>query len=137
MAKATIRKMKKANEDYKSVLLQYKETKCEVEALNEELNNAYSRINFLGLEVVQANAKVESVVFKKLDEVLAYQKSSSDKSGLGYTRESSSNSKVSKEMNFVKAKEPSTPFVDNVKSEKETECGESNGFDGVSQANCH
>ena len=80
---------------------------------------------------------MEHVASKKLDEVLAYQKSSSDRSGLGYTGENSSSSKVSKEMKFVKAKEPSTPLVDNVKSEKETECGESNGFDEVSQANCH
>ena len=72
----------------------------------------------LELEVVQANAKVERVASKKLDEVLAYQKPSSDRSGLGYTREGSSNSKVSKEMKFVKAKETSTPLVDNVKSEK-------------------
>ena len=86
--------------------------------LNEELNNAYSEIKFLELEVVQANAKVECVASKKLDEVLTYQKPSSDRSGLGYTREGSSNSKVSKEMMFVKAKEAWTPFVENVKSEK-------------------
>ena len=34
MAKAAIRKMKKAKQDYKSILVRYKETKCEVEALN-------------------------------------------------------------------------------------------------------
>ena len=118
MAKAAIRKMKKAKEDYKSILAQYKETKYEVEGLNEELNNAYSKIKFLDLEVVQANAKVKRVTSKKLDEVLAYQKPSSDKSGLGYIREGSSNSKVPKEMKFVNVKEASTPLVDNVKSEK-------------------
>ena len=96
VAKVAIRKMKKAEEDYKSILERNKETKCEVEGLNEELNNAYSKIKFLELEVVQANAKVERVASKKLDEVLAYQKPSSDRSGLGYTREGSSNSKVSK-----------------------------------------
>ena len=58
VAKAAIRKMKKAEEDYKSILVRYKETKCEVEGLNEELINAYSRVKFLELEVVQANAKV-------------------------------------------------------------------------------
>ena len=105
MAKAAIRKMKKAKEDYKSILAQYKETKYEVEGLNEELNNAYSKIKFLDLEVVQANAKVKRVTSKKLDEVLTYQKSSSDRSGLGYIGKGSSNSKVSKEMMFVKAKE--------------------------------
>ena len=31
VAKVAIRKMKKAEEDYKSILAQYKETKCEVE----------------------------------------------------------------------------------------------------------
>ena len=61
---------------------------------------------------------MEHVASKKLDEVLAYQKLSLDRSGLGYTRESSSSSKVSKEMKFVKAKEPSTPLVDKVKFEK-------------------
>ena len=89
VAKAAIIKMKKAKQDYKSILVRYKETKCKVEGLNEELTNAYSRIKFLELEVIQENAKVEHVVSKKLDEVLAYQKPSSDRSGLRYTRESS------------------------------------------------
>ena len=114
VAKAAIRKMKKVEEDYKSILTQYKESKCEVEGLNEELNNAYSKIKFLELEVVQANAKVERVASKKHDEVLAYSKPSSDRNGLGYIREGSSNSKMSKEMKFVKAKEAPTPLVDNV-----------------------
>ena len=47
VAKVAIRKMKKAEKDYKSILARYKETKCEVEGLNEELNNAYSKIKFL------------------------------------------------------------------------------------------
>ena len=46
-------------------------------------------------ELIQANAKV-----------LAHQKPFSNKSKLGYTRESSSSVKVSKDMKFVKAKEP-------------------------------
>ena len=120
MAKVAIRKMKKAKQDYKSILVRYKETKCEVEGLNEELTNAYSRIKFLELEVIQAKAKVERVASKKLDEVLAYQKPSLDRSGLGYTKESSSSSQMSKEMKFVKAKEPlvPTPLVENVKVEE-------------------
>ena len=52
VAKAAIRKMKKVEEDYKSILAWYKETKCEVEGLNEELGNAYSKIKFLEFEVV-------------------------------------------------------------------------------------
>ena len=110
--------MKKAEDDYESILTWYKETKCEAKGLNEELNNAYSKIKFLELEIIQANAKVEGVASKKLDEVLAYQKPSSDRNGLRYTRESSSNSKVSKEMKFVKDKEPSTLFINNVKPKK-------------------
>ncbi|KAL0008615.1 hypothetical protein SO802_010117 [Lithocarpus litseifolius] len=51
--------MKRAELDYKSILVRYKEAKCEVEALNGELTEAYSKINFLELEVIQANAKVE------------------------------------------------------------------------------
>ena len=85
--------------------MRFKETKCEVEAMNEELMNAYSQTKFLELEVIQANAKVERVASKKLDEVLAYQKPSSDKSGLRYTGESSLSTNVPKEMNLVKAKE--------------------------------
>ena len=120
VVKVAIRKMKKAKQDYKSILVRYKETKCEVEALNEELMNAYSRIKFLELDVIQANAKVEHVASKKLDGVLAYQKPSSDRSGLGYTEESNSSANVSKEMKFVKAKEPvvTTPLVESVKVEK-------------------
>ena len=48
--------------------------KCEVEALNGELTEAYSKIKFLELEVIQANVKVERVSSKKLDEVLTHQK---------------------------------------------------------------
>lgn len=120
MAKVTIRKMKKVEQDYKSILVKYKEMKCEVEALNEELTEAYSKIKFLEFEVIQANAKVERVASKKHDEVLAHQKLAFDKSGLVYTGESSSSANVSKEMKFVKAKEPMvvTPSVENVKVEK-------------------
>ena len=65
----------------------------------------FRSIKFLELEVIQANAKIERVSSKKLDEVLAHQKPFSDKSRLGYTRESSSAANISKEVNFVKAKE--------------------------------
>ncbi|XP_050277840.1 uncharacterized protein LOC126719313 [Quercus robur] len=77
MAKAAIKKMKRAEQDYKSLLL----------------------------EVIQANAKVERVSSKKLDEVLAHQKPLSNKSGLGYIGESSSSANISKDMKFTKAKE--------------------------------
>ena len=106
VAKTTIKKMKRAKQDYKSLLVRYKETKCEVEMLNGELTEAYSKIKFLELKVIQANAKVEQVSSKKLDEVLAHQKPFSDKSRLGYTKESNSSVKVYKDMKFVKAKEP-------------------------------
>ena len=120
VAKAAIKKMKRAEEDYRSLLVQYKETKCEMEMLNGELSEAYTKIKFLELEVVQANAKVERVSSKKLDEVLAHQKPFSDKSGLGYTGESSSSVKVTKDMKFVKAKEPmvATTNADKVNLEK-------------------
>ena len=96
--------------------------KCEVEALNGELIEAYSKIKFLELEVIQANVKVECVSSKKLDEVLAHQKRFSDKSGLGYAGESSSSANVFKEMKFVKTKEPmvAAPSVENVKVEKKS-----------------
>ena len=53
--------------------------------LNGELTEAYLKIKFLELKVIQGNAKVERVFSKKLDEVLAHQKPFSDNSGLGYT----------------------------------------------------
>ena len=64
--------------------------------------------------------RVEHVVSKKLDEVLAHQKPFFDKSGLGYSGESSSSANMSKEMKFVKVKEPmvATPSVENGKMEK-------------------
>ena len=57
---------------------------------------------------------------KKLDDVLAHQKPFSERSGLGYTRESSSTANISKEMKFLKAKEPmvATTTVEKVKREK-------------------
>ena len=64
--------MQRAEQDYKSLLVRYKETKCEVETLNGELTETYSKTKFLKLEMVQANVKVERVFSKKLDEVLAH-----------------------------------------------------------------
>ena len=55
--------------------------------------------------MVQANAKVERVSSKKLDEVFSHQKPFFDRTGLGYTGESSSAINISKEVKFVKAKE--------------------------------
>ena len=62
-------------------------------------------MKFLELKVIQANGKVERVSTKKLDDVLSSQKTFSDKTGLGYTGESSSAVNISKEVKFVKAKE--------------------------------
>ena len=105
VAKATVRKMKKAEEDYKSLLIRYKEAKCEIKTLNGELSEAYTKVRFLEQEVVQANAKIEKVTTKKLDDVISSQKSFSDKSRLGYTRRSSSSGNITKEVKFIKAKE--------------------------------
>ena len=105
MAKAAVRKMKKAKEDYKSLLIRYREAKCEIETLNGELSEVYPKVRFLEQEVVQANAKIERVTTKKLDDVMLSQKCFSDKSGLGYTGGSSSSGNVTKEVKFIKAKE--------------------------------
>ena len=59
VAKATVKKMKKVEEEYRSLLMRYKKAKCEIEMLNGELTKAYTKVKFLELEVVQANAKVE------------------------------------------------------------------------------
>ena len=112
--------MKKAEEDYKSLLVRYKEAKCEIEMLNGKLTEAYTKVKFLKLEVIQANAKVERVFTKKLDDVLSSQKTFFDKTGLGYTGESSSAVNISKEVKFVKAKEPVVviPTVEKGNTEK-------------------
>ena len=47
MAKVAVRKMKKAEEDYKSLLISYKKAKCEIETLNGELSEAYTKVRFL------------------------------------------------------------------------------------------
>ena len=65
---------------------------------------AYSKIKFLELEIIQANVKVEHISTKKLDNVLSSQKSSHDKTSLGYTREGSSCSEPKKEVRFISAK---------------------------------
>ena len=120
MAKVAVKKMKKVEKDYRCLLVRYKEAKCEIESLNGELTEAYSKIKFLKLEVVHANAKEERVSSKKLDEVLSHQKPFSDKTGLGYTGESSSAVNVSKEVKFIKAKElmVTTTRAEKVKEEK-------------------
>ena len=78
MAKAAVKKMKKVEEDYKSLLVSYKEAKYEIETMNGELTEAYSKIRFLELKVVQANAKIERVSTKKLEDVISSQKHFSD-----------------------------------------------------------
>ena len=52
VAKAAVKKMKKAEEDYRSLLVRYKEAKCEIETLNGELTEACTKVKFLELEVV-------------------------------------------------------------------------------------
>ena len=74
-----LKKMKKAKEDYRSLLVHYKEAKCEIETLNGELIEAYTKVKFLELGVIQVNVKVERVSSKKLDEVLSHQKRFFDK----------------------------------------------------------
>ena len=99
-----MKKMKKVEEEHRGILVQLKEAKCEVEGLKGELIEAYSKIKFLELEIIQANVKVEHISAKKLDNVLSSQKSSHDKTGLGYTREGSSSSEPKKEVRFVSTK---------------------------------
>ena len=75
-------------------------------------------VKFLKLKVVQANAKVERVSTKKLDDVLS--SPFSDKTRLGYIEECSSSVNISKEVKFVKAKEPVVvaPIVETENVEK-------------------
>ena len=105
VAKAAMKKIKKAEEDYRSFLMRHKEVKCEIEKLNGELSKAYTKVRFLEQEVVQANAKIERVSTKKLNDVISSLKKFSDKFRLGYTGGSSSSGSVTKEVKFIKAKE--------------------------------
>ena len=105
VAKAAVKKMKKAEEDYRSLLVRYKEAKCEIKTLNGELTETYTKVRFLDHEVVQPNAKVEQVSTKKLDDVISSQKTFFDKTELGYIGESSSAVNIFKEVKFVKARE--------------------------------
>ena len=115
-----MKKMKKVEEDYRSLLVRYKEAKCEIEMLNGELTETYTNVGFLEHKVVQAIAKVERVSTKKVGDVFSSQKTFSDKTGLGYTGESSLAVSISKEVKFVKAKEPVVvaPIVEKTKGEK-------------------
>ncbi|XP_065621538.1 uncharacterized protein LOC136064131 [Quercus suber] len=76
VANAAIKKMKRAEEDYRILIVQYKETKCEVEKMNGKLLEAYSKICFLEHEVLRANAQVDRVSSKKLNEMLAHKNQS-------------------------------------------------------------
>ena len=96
--------MKNVEEKHRGILMQLKKAKCEVEGLKGGLVKAYSKIKFLELEIIQANVKVERISTKTLDNVLSSQKSSHDKTGLGYTREGSLSSEPKKEVKFVLAK---------------------------------
>ena len=107
VAKAAMKKMKKADKDYRSLLMrhkEHKEVKCEIEKLNVELSETYTKVRFLEQEVVQANSKIERVSTKKLNNVISSQKQFSDKSSLGYTEGSSSSGSDTKEVKFIKAK---------------------------------
>ena len=104
VANLAVKKMKKVEEEHKGILVQLKESKCEEERLKEELVAAYSKIKFLELGIIQANVKVERISTKKLNNVLSSQKSSHDKTGLGYTGEGSSSNEPKKEVKFVSAK---------------------------------
>ena len=117
VAKSAVKKMKKFEEEHKSTLVQLKDAKCEVEELKDELLNAYSRIKFLELEIIQANVKVECISTKKLDNVLSSQKPLNVKTGLGYTGERSSSSEPKKEVKFVLAKNLEKPKVEKLKVE--------------------
>ena len=74
VAKVVVKKMKKSEKDYRSLLMRHKEAKCEIEKLNSELSEAYTKVRFLEQEVVQANAKIERVSTKKLNDVISSQK---------------------------------------------------------------
>ena len=71
VANLVVKKMKKVEEEHWCILVQHKEAKCEVERLKGELVEAYSKIKFLELEIIQANVKVEHISTKTLDNMLS------------------------------------------------------------------
>ena len=111
VAMSVVKKMKRIEKDHKSTLAQLNDAKCEVEDLKDELLNAYSKIKFLELEVIQANVKVERITTKKLDNVLSFQKPFSNKTELGYTSEGSLSAEPGREMKFVFAKNVEKPKI--------------------------
>ena len=70
MAKAIVKKMKKAEEDYRSLLMRYKEAKCEIETLNGELIETYTKVKFLELEVVQAITIILKYIMSRLQKFI-------------------------------------------------------------------
>ena len=104
VANNIVKNMKKIEEEHRCTLVQLKEEKCEVEGLKGELVEAYSKIKFHELAIIQANVKVKRISTKKLVIVLSSQKSSHDKTNLGYTGEESSSNEPKKEVRFVSAK---------------------------------
>ena len=79
VAKVVVKKMKKVEKDYRSLLMRHKEAKCEIEKLNGELSETYTKVRFFEQEILQANAKIERVSTKKLNDVISSQKQFSDK----------------------------------------------------------
>ena len=100
--------MKRIEEDHKSTLAQLKDAKCEVEDLEEEVLNAYLKIKFLELKVIQLMLKQS----KKLDNVLSSQKPFFDKTELGYTGEGSTSEEPRREMKFVLVKVVEKPKIE-------------------------
>ena len=111
VAKSAVKKMKRIEEDHKFTLAQLKDAKCEVEDLKDALLNAYSKIKFFELEVMQANVKVERITTKKLDNVLSSQKPFLNKPELGYTSEGSFSVEPRREMKFISAKNVEKPKI--------------------------
>ena len=112
VSKSAVKKMKKIEEEHKSTVAQLKDAKCEVEELKEELLNAYSKIKFLELEVIQDNVKVERITTKNFYSVLSSQKPSMDKTGLGYTGKGSLSGEPRREMKFILEKDVERPKIE-------------------------
>ena len=47
VAKVVVKKMKKAEEDYRNLLMHHNKAKCEIAKLNGELSEAYTKVRFL------------------------------------------------------------------------------------------
>ncbi|XP_065620917.1 uncharacterized protein LOC136063861 [Quercus suber] len=117
-----IQELFRSLQTYELVLPSYKTSKSlALKTITERMDDSSEEDGVeKEVKVVQANAKIERVSTKKLDDVISSQKHFSEKSRLGYIRGSSSSANFTKDVRFLKAREPvvGVPTPEKIKDEK-------------------